>query len=64
MYIDTHTHITLTAKELKEIIINKLKSDGYSVIPGDIDFVIGGDPYEPLNLQSCKIIARKEVKIK
>lgn len=62
MYIDTHTHIALTVKELKEIIIDKLKSDGYSVVPGDIDFIVGGDAYEPLGLQSCKIVARKEVK--
>ena len=62
MYIDTHTHIALTVKELKEIIIDKLKSDGYSVVPGDIDFIVGGDAYEPLGLQSCKIVARKELK--
>ena len=62
MYIDTHTHIALTVKELKEIIIDKLKSDGYSVVPGDVDFIVGGDAYEPLGLQSCKIVARKEVK--
>ena len=60
MKIETHTHITLTVPELKDIIISNLKAQGYAVKYEDIDFIIGGDAYEPEHLQSCKIIAKKE----
>lgn len=62
MKIETHTHITLTVPELKDIIISNLKAQGYIVKYEDIDFIIGGDVYEPAHIQSCKIIARKENK--
>lgn len=62
MKIETHTHITLTAPELRDIIISNLKAQGYIVKNEDIDFVIGGDAYEPAHLHSCKIIAKKEEK--
>lgn len=60
MKIETHTHITLTVPELKDIIISNLKAQGYVVKYEDIDFMIDGGTYEPMHLQSCKIIAKKE----
>ena len=61
MKFETHTHITITVQELKDIIISNLEAQGYAVKNEDIDFVIGGDScYEPVHLQTCKIIARKE----
>ena len=61
MKIETHTHITITVPELKDIIISNLKAQGYTIKYEDIDFIVGGDTsYEPAYLQNCKIIARKE----
>ena len=62
MKIETHTHITLTVPELKDIIISNLKAQGYTVKYEDIDFIVGGYTYDPTHLQSCEIIARKENK--
>lgn len=62
MKIDAHTHITLTVLDLKDIIISNLKAQGYIVKSEDIDFIVGGDTYDPTHLQSCNIIARKENK--
>ena len=64
MKIDTHTHITLTQEELKKIIADNLKTQGYIADIQNIDFVINGDMYEPQTLRYCSITARKEDEVR
>lgn len=64
MKFETHTHVTLTQEELKQIIIDNLKTQGYIANIRDIDFIISGDMYESPTLRCCTIIARKEDKVK
>lgn len=59
MRFDTHTHITLTQEEVKQVIIDNLKAQGYVVSLQDVDFIISGDRYESPSLSHCTIIARK-----
>ena len=60
MKFDTHTHITLTQEELKQVIIDNLKAQGYIVSLQDVDFIISGDRYESPSLRFCTIIAKKK----
>ena len=64
MKFDTHTHITLTQEDLKQMIIDNLKTQGYRVSLQDVDFIVGGDMYESPSLRCCSIIARKEDGVK
>ena len=65
MRFDTHTHITLTQEEVKQVIIDNLKAQGYIVSLQDVDFVITRDStYEPPSLSHCTIIARKGGQVK
>lgn len=64
MKFDTHTHITLTQEELKQVIIDNLKTQGYRVSLQDVDFIISGDRYESPSLRGCSIVARKEDGVK
>ena len=60
MKFDTHTHITLTQEEVKQVIIDNLKAQGYTVSLQDVEFIISRDStYEPPSLRCCSIIARK-----
>lgn len=64
MKFETHTHVTLSQEELKQIIIDNLKAQGYIANIRDIDFIVSGDMYESPTLRCCTIIARKEDKVK
>lgn len=64
MKFDTHTHITLTQEDLKQMIIDNLKAQGYRASLQDVDFIVGGDMYESPSLRCCSIIARKEDGVK
>ena len=64
MQIDTHTHITLYENDLREIIVNYIKDQGFTISASDIDFKFDqGGPYDSAKFLGCTVICGKKERV-